>query len=145
MAIDVTATVTINRPVDEVREYLVDPAHDLAWIRALTSSDLLTGYPIGEGTRVRRVAKMMGRSMTYTTEVVAASADEFTMRTIEGPFPMVVTYRFEEAGTGTRVSVRNQGGEGVMFRLFGWLIGRMVNSRVQGDLEQLKRVMEGGS
>lgn len=144
MAIDVTASVTIDRPLDDVRAYLVDPAHDLAWIRALTSSDLLTGYPVGEGTRVRRVAKMIGRSMPYTTEVVTASGDEFRMRTVEGPFPMVVTYRFEEAAAGTKVSVRNQGGEGVMFKLFGWLIGRIVNSRVQGDLEQLKRVLEAG-
>ena len=32
----------------------------------------------------------------------------------------------------------------IMFTLFGWLIGRMVNARVKGDLAQLKRVLEGG-
>jgi hypothetical protein len=142
MAIDVTATIQIHRPVDDVASYVIDSANDLSWIRALTSSDLLTGYPIGQGTRVRRVAKMMRRSMPYTTEIVEFAPRELVMHTVDGPFPMIVSYRFEEAEGGTRVSVRNQGGKGLMFRLFSWLIGRMVNGRVQGDLHQLKQVLE---
>lgn len=145
MAIDVVATATIDRPVGEVEAYLRDPANDLVWIRALTSSEVLTGYPIGEGTRVRRVARMMGRAMPYTTEIVASEPGKVVMETVEGPFPMVVTYEFREGpGGGTVVRVRNQGGRGVMFAIFGWLIGRMVNARVKGDLAQLKRVLEGG-
>jgi len=142
MAIDVTATVQIERPVADVAAYVIDPANDLTWIRALTLSDLLTGYPIGQGTRVRRVARMMRRSMPYTTEIDAFAPTALTMRTIEGPFPMVVSYRFDDVPGATRVSVRNQGGEGFAFKLFGWAIGRMVNSRVKGDLRQLKRVLE---
>lgn len=144
MGIDVVATTSIARPRDEVEAYLRDPAHDLNWIRALTSSELLTGYPIGVGTRVRRVARMMGRSMPYTTEVRASERGKLVMETVEGPFPMVVTYEFSEGpGGGTVVRVRNQGGRGPVFAIFGRLIGRMVNGRVKGDLKQLKRVLEG--
>jgi hypothetical protein len=57
---------------------------------------------------------------------------------------MLVDYRFEDAGPGaTRVSVQNRGGSGLLFTLFGWAIGRMVNRRVKGDLAQLKRALEG--
>src|SRR6185369_4255543 len=135
MGIDVTATVEIARPRAEVAAFVEDPANDLRWIRALTSAECVGDVPAGEGLRVRRVAKMMGRSMPYTTEVMEyAPGERLEMETVAGPFPMRVTYRFEDSGAGTRVSVRNQGGKGLMFALFGWAIGWIVNSRVKGDL-----------
>jgi hypothetical protein len=144
MAIDVTATVTIARAVDDVAAWVMDPAHDLEWIRALTDSQRVGDAPIGPGLRVSRTAKMMGRPMTYVTEVAEFEPRRMVMRTVEGPFPMVVTYSFQDAGEGqTRVSVRNQGGKGVMFAAFGPVIGWMVNSRVKGDLKAMKRVLEG--
>ena len=50
-----------------------DPANDLRWIRALSGSRKLTDGDFGAGTRVERTARMLGRSMTYTTEVVSFS------------------------------------------------------------------------
>lgn len=95
------------------------------------------------GYRVQRVAKVMGRTMPYVTEVVGYTPGErVDMETIESPFPMHVTYTLRDAPGGTRMTIRNRGGKGLMFTLAGPLIGRMVNGRVQGDLEQLKRVLE---
>ncbi len=135
MPIDVTATIDISRPRPEVAAFLEDPANDLRWIRALSSSEKLTDGPVGKGTRVRRVAKMMGRPIDYTTEITAYDPGAvLAMDTVSGPFPMHVTYTLTDTADGTRVSVRNQGGSGWMFALFSPLIGRMVNSRVKGDL-----------
>lgn len=145
MAIDVTASVTIGRPVDEVAAWVMDPANDLKWIRALSDSHRTGEVASGAGMRVSRTAKMLGRPMTYVTEVVEFEPRRMVMKTVEGPFPMVVTYSFEDAGAGqARVNVRNQGGTGLVFTLFGPLIGWMVNSRVKGDLKQMKRVLESG-
>jgi hypothetical protein len=145
MGIDVTAEVVIRRPVDEVAAWVMDPANDLGWIRALTDSHRVGDVASGAGLRVSRTAKMMGRPMTYVTEVVESDARMMKMQTIDGPFPMVVTYLFDAAGDGsTRVRVRNQGGKGLMFTIFRPFIGWMVNSRVKGDLKQMKRVLEAG-
>lgn len=144
MPIDVIAEVTISRPRDAVAAWACDPANDLQWIRALSRAEKQGDEAFGIGTRVERTAKMMGRAMTYTTEVVAFEpGHHLGMKTVRGPFPMVVDYHFDDAGEGaTRVRVRNRGGKGPLFALFGPLIGRMVNGRVQGDLEQMKRVLE---
>ena len=144
MSIDVKARVHIDRPVGDVAAWVMDPANDLAWIRALTSSEKLTDGPVGSGMRVKRVAKMMGRSMPYMTEVVEFDQKRMVMKTVEGPFPMVVTYAFAVEDGGTAVTARNQGGEGLLFKLFGRPIEWMVNSRVKGDLKQMKRVLESG-
>ena len=141
--IDVTATIAIERPVEEVAAWVMDPANDLAWIRALTDSHRLGDATVGPGLRVSRTAKMMGRPMTYVTEVAEYAPTRMVMKTVEGPFPMVVTYEFAPVGAAaSTVSVRNQGGSGLMFRLLSKPMGWMVNSRVRGDLKQMKRVLE---
>ena len=142
MAIDVVSEVRIARPLQQVWDYIVDPANDLSWIRALSDARRLTPDPIGLGTRVKRTASMMGRKIRYTTEVIGYEPGaKFEMNTIAGP-AMHVTYLFEVAGDETIVRIRNQGGKGLMFRLFGPLIGRMVKGRVDGDLAALKGVLE---
>lgn len=143
MGIDVIARTTVARPAGEVAVWVMDPANDLRWIRALSASEKLTEGPPATGMRVRRTAKMLGRPMRYTTEVVELEPRRLVMRTVEGPFPMVVTYSFQDAGEGvTLVSVRNEGGAGLVFTLLQPLIGWMVNSRVKGDLALMKRVLE---
>jgi uncharacterized protein YndB with AHSA1/START domain len=144
VAIDVTARVVINRPRAEVAAFIEDAANDLQWIRALTSVEPLSEGTMRTGYRVRRVAKMMGRAMPYVTEVKAYEpARTVEMETSESPFPMLVTYTLSDAGEGaTEMTIRNRGGAGLMFKVAGPLIGRMVNGRVQGDLRQLKAVLE---
>lgn len=144
MPIDVMSQVTVRRPRPEVAAFLRDVSNDHRWIRALSSpAETLSMGDYGKGTRIRRVAKMAGRSIDYTTEVVEYVPDELTtMDTVSGPFPMRVTYALADSPDGTTVSVRNEGGKGLLFRIFGPVIGRMVRSRVDGDLGQLKRLLE---
>ena len=143
MPIDVTAETTINRPRAAVAAFMEDYTNDLRWIRALTSVEAVTAGPLAAGTKVRRVAKMMGRSMAYVTEVVAHEpGHRVEMVTSESPFLMHVTYTLDDAGGGTRVRIRNQGGPRWMFGPLAALIARMVNRNVDGDLDQLKRELE---
>lgn len=143
MGVDATSTIEINRPRDRVAAFLEDPSNDELWIRALIApAELLTPFPYGEGSLVRRVARMAGAKIDYTTEVVDYEpGQKLVMRTVNGP-PMVVTYSLGDTSLGTEIRVRNQGEGGVIFTLFGWLMGRMVKSRVDGDLRQLKHVLE---
>lgn len=143
MAVDVTSTIEISRPRHHVAAFLEDSGNDHRWIRALVApAEPLTSFPYGKGSRVGRVARMAGAKIDYTTEVVEYRPGEtLVMKTVKGP-PMVVTYSLGDAPGGAQVRVRNQGEGGLMFTLFGWLMGRMVRSRVDGDLRQLKRVLE---
>jgi len=145
MAVDATSVIEIRRPRDEVAAFVEDFANDKAWIRALVQpAEVLSAevFPWGVGARVRRVAKMAGARIDYTTEIVEYRRGETTvMKSVTGP-AMVVTYSFYDSPAGTTVQVRNQGAGGVMFTMFGWVMSRMVKSRVDGDLWQLKQVLE---
>jgi len=143
MSIDVTAETHIDRPIDQVAAYVMEPANDPRWIGGISEARLLTDPPIGLGAHVQRVARFLGKRIDYTHEITEYDPpNRLVMRSIAGPFPMVIHYHFDQAGDGTDVRVRNQGSTGGFYRLADPLMGRMVQRRVAGDLKTLKRLLE---
>lgn len=65
------------------------------------------------------------------------------MRSVKSPFPIEVTYAFEDvAGGRTRASVRVQGDPSALYRLAGALLSRQVKKNVKRDLVRLKDILE---
>jgi uncharacterized membrane protein len=142
-AIDVTATTTIEAPRDEVAAYVVDNRNDPVWISGISESQLLGDPPLGIGSLVRRVASFMGRRIEYVNEITRLDPGSvLEMRSVKSPFPMHITYAFEDAAGGTQTSVRVQGGATTLYRLAGPLVSRQVKKNVQADLERLKGILE---
>lgn len=142
-AIDVTAMTTIEAPRDQVASYVVDNRNDLAWIGGISESELLGDPPIGVGSRVRRVASFMGKRIEYVNQVKRLEPGSvLEMHSVKSPFPMEITYAFEDAAGGTQASVRVQGGASLFYRLAGPLLSRQVKKNVQADLERLKNILE---
>ena len=147
MSIDVTAEIHIDRPIDHVAAYVMDPAHDPQWISGIRETRIVTTIgadaPIGLGAQVQRVAHFLGKRIDYTNEVTDFDPpNRLVMQSIAGPFPMVVHYQFDAVVEGTRVRVRNQGSSSGFFRLADPLMGSMVRRRAAGDLKTLKRLLE---
>jgi uncharacterized membrane protein len=142
---DVTVEKTITRPRAEVARHATDWRNDPEWIRALTEATLLTEPPLGVGSRVRRVAKFLGKRIEYVNEVTELEPERrLVMRSVEAPFPMTVTYEFEDAGEATRMRIRAEGEASGFYRLAGPLLARSVERSIAGDLAALKRKLEAG-
>ena len=136
MSVDITARVHIAREPAAVGAYMTDPANDPRWIGGLREAELLGEPPVAVGSRVRRVAYFLGRRVEYVNEVVALDATTLDMRSVQAPFPMHITYRFEPAADGgTDVSNHVRGGGP---RVFSPLVRR----NVQRDLERLRDRLE---
>ena len=143
MSIDVTATTTMAVPREEVARYVIDHRNDPVWIGGISESELLGEPPIAIGSRVRRVASFMGKRIEYVNEVTRLDQGKtLEMRSVRSPFPMVVTYTFDDMEEGTRASVRVQGDPSALYRLAGPLLSRQVRRSVQRDLERLKEILE---
>ena len=145
MAVDATATGTIARPRDEVAAFLRDPANDTSWIGGIRSARLLTPGPVTVGSQVERVASFLGRRIRYVNEITELTADQLAMRSVRSPFPMRVTYGFEDAGQATEVSVRVEGDASRAYRLADPVMATLVRRSVRRDLRTLKRVLENGA
>jgi uncharacterized membrane protein len=148
MSIDITAEVAVVRPRAEVAAYMTDPANDPAWIGGVREVRLETPPPLAVGSRVARVASFLGRRVEYVNEVTELDPERvLDMRSVRAPFPMRVTYSFEDAdGAGATTVVRNRvrGDPGGFFALFGPLLAPLVRRSVQRDLERLRDVLERG-
>jgi hypothetical protein len=143
MSIDVRETIVIESPRRSVAAYAMDPGNDTRWIGGIEEVAWITEPPLRVGSRVRRVARFLGRSIDYVLEVVAMEPESrVVMRSVKSPFPMVVTYTFADEGRATEAGVRVQGGAGLLFRLASPLMARQVGANLRGDLRRLKRLLE---
>ena len=146
MAIDTRAVIVVARPREEVAGYLRDPGNDPAWIGGLRSARLVTEPPVGVGSRVERVASFLGRRIEYLNEITELSGTRLAMRSVRSPFPMRVTYGFDDAADdATEVSVRVEGDASRLYRLADPLLAVLVRRSVQRDLRTLKRLLEDGA
>jgi hypothetical protein len=136
VSVDITATVHVARDPDAVAAFMTDPANDHRWIQGLREAELLTDPPVRPGSRVRRVASFLGRRVEYVNEVKTLDATHLDMHSIEAPFPMHITYRFEPAPDGgTTVSNHVRGGG-------PRLLAPLVRRNVQRDLNRLRDLLE---
>ena len=145
MAIDVRVDTLIRRPPAEVARYAMAPENEPVWISGITHSKLLTDPPVRVGTQVERVAGFLGKRIEYVLGVVEHEpARRIVMETVRGPFPMRVTYAFEDEGGDTRARLRVQGETGGFYsRLADPLMGGQVRRSLTKDLTNLKRLTEG--
>ena len=142
MSIDVLAEIHVRRPRDQVAAYMTDPGNDPEWIGGLREARLHGDGPLGEGSRVARVASFMGRRVEYVNEVTTLEPGRvLEMRSVKAPFPMHITYTFEDRDGGTVVRNHVQGGGG-LFSLGSPLFAPMVRRNVQQDLERMRDVLE---
>jgi uncharacterized protein YndB with AHSA1/START domain len=143
MPIDVTAESTIARPRDEVAAFAMEAENDTRWIGGISSAHRLTAGPTAVGTRVERVAHFLGRRVQYVMEVVElVPGERIVMRSIKSPFPMRVTYSFEERDGATVARVRVQGGPEGFYKIAGGLMAPAVRRNIQSDVKRLKEIIE---
>ena len=98
-----TQSIEIARPPHEVFAFVTDPSKLAAWQDAEEVTQLSPG-PLGVGSRLREVHKVLGRRRVEITEfVVYEPGRRFEIRMIEGP-PLDGRWDFEPSPVGTRLT-----------------------------------------
>ena len=145
MAVDVATEIEIERPRDEVAAYAVDPDNATQWYRNIESVSWLSAPPLAVGSRLAFVARFLGRTLSYTYEVVEHDPGErFVMRTAQGPFPMETIYTWEDTGPRTtRMTLRNRGEPSGFSKVAAPMMAQAIRRANGKDLAELKRILEG--
>ena len=144
MAVDILTEIEIRRPREEVAAFASDPANATAWYKNIASVDWLTPPPARVGSRMRFVARFLGRTLDYTYEVREVDPGRrFVMSTDEGPFPMETTYAWDDAGAAaTRMTLRNRGEPAGFAKVSAPLMARAMRRANDADLKRLKELLE---
>ena len=133
--------IMIERPVEEVFDFVADERHEPRFNPRMVHADVISGGPIGLGTRFRTELQTMGRTMPMIVEFTAyerpwrlGSMTRSSMMETEGELT------FESAPGGTRMrwswDVRPRGALKMMAPFVG-MIGRGQERRIWGSLKRL--------
>lgn len=144
---DVIAERVIPLPPAKVAEYAMDWRHDHEWTQGIKEAALTTEAPgggFGVGAQVTRTARFLGKRIDYVLRVEEHEPPTLLdMRSVAGPFPMHVTYRFDEHPEGTLASIRIQGDASGYYRFAGPLMAPMVRGNIRKDLRDLESKVRG--
>jgi uncharacterized membrane protein len=146
VAVDLVTEIDIARPRADVAAFASDPGNATAWYRNIKTVEWETQPPAEVGSRMRFVAKFLGRTLEYTYEVREVEpGSRFVMSTADGPFPMETTYTWEDApGGGTRMMLRNRGEPAGFAAVTAPVMSRAMRRANEADLRRLKELLEQG-
>lgn len=144
--ITLETTTFINRPQQEVFDFVSNPANDHKWQSNVKSKKWTSEDPHGVGSTQHLVTRNMGRDMEQTAEIFLWDPpNQYKVKVVNGPFPFEGRMKFEPQENGTKVTMGGQAEAGGFFKIMEGLIKRQMESQLVANLEALKLLMEAGS
>ena len=141
--IDVEKSINIQRPVEEVFNYVSNLTHSAEWQRGLTEVRRITEQPLGVGTRYALVRTFMGRKMEANNEITEFTPGvKVAFKTISGPIPLEASYQFETAEKGTKLTSKIEMQPKGFVSLAEPLISASLQKDVEANLNVLKNMLE---
>jgi uncharacterized membrane protein len=140
----VSGKIMINRPVEQVFDYVADQRNEPIYNSRMLRSEKITDGPIGVGTRFRATARSGRRVLEMLIEVTEYDrARRFGSRTSMSSVDVDGGLTFEPVDEATRMSwswhVHPRG----PLRLFGPLVARVGRRQEQAIWTRLKMQLEG--
>ena len=139
-------SIVIDRPVEEVWEFVHDTANNVLWQTTLAASEKLTEGPMDAGTRVREVRHFLGLRIESTWEMTEYEPNRTSaIRGVSGPIPLSGRYRVEAFEGGTRFTVTGELDAHGFFKLAEPVFARITSRELEANLGHLKDLLEADS
>ena len=136
-------SVEINKPIEEVFEYVTNIDNLPLWAGPVTEAKQTSEGPVGVGTTQTQVAQLLGRRIESSLEVTEYEPNKkFTTKSTSGPIPIEVHYNFEPVAEGTRLETVGILDAGGFFKLAEPLVARTLKRQTEGDFKTLKELLE---
>jgi uncharacterized membrane protein len=145
-------SIVINRPCDEVFEYLATRSNDPEWMVSVLESQWLDDAGPGSserasiGRRGRMVMKVQRRRIEFIDEVTDYQPGRvIAHRTVEGPFPLNTACSCDPTPGGCRATVVGEADRpigGFFAPLVEPFVARGVRRGFKADLARLKNILE---
>lgn len=139
----VSGAIVIQRPVEEVFDFVADARNEPRYNLAMRSAELLTDGPIGIGARFRSELVTRGRAVPMTTEYTEYDRPHHLGSVSRTPSTVVRgALTFEPAEDGTRMSWSWDLETSGVLRFLGPLVGFMGRRLERRIWTGLKRLLE---
>jgi uncharacterized membrane protein len=137
--------VLINRPQQEVFDFVTDLSNDYKWQSSIESVEQVSDGPIGVGSTWRYVGKFLGRK--NETEIQMTSYEpphQSSVKAVSGPIPFENTHKFQKQDGGTLLTFVGQAEIGGFFKIAEGLAGKQLEKQVEIAAAALKKLLEEG-
>ena len=136
-------SIVINRPVEEVFEYLSDPENEQQHRPGLLESEIMSEGPYGVGTTTREVSQFLGLRIETTAIVTEYEPNKkIALKTTSGPIPFLMSATFEPVEDGTKVTETFEGEVGGFFKLAEPVVIRMGMRQMETEFKNVKDLLE---
>ena len=133
----------IKRPVEDVWAVISNVENNPKWSSFALEAKQTSPGPIGVGTTARFVGKFLGRRMESESVITEFEPNrKYSWESKSGPFPLKGSTAVEQIDGGTRVTGTLEAEPGGFFKLAEPLVITMAKRSFQGDLDNLKDLME---
>lgn len=142
--VDVNTEIIINKPVEVVASYAMNPDNAPKWYINIDSAEWRTAKPLTQGSQIAFKAQFMGRTLAYIYEIIELIPHEkLVMRTADGPFLMETTYTWSAIDENTtKMTLRNRGEPSGFSKLFAPFMAMMMRRANNKDLRSIKSILE---
>ena len=135
-------SITIDRPAKTVFDFVLDGANGPLWSPDITDAKLKPGKPLGVGAVFKQGMKGPGGRIDADYEIVECRPNEWIkFQVVAGPARPVGTYKFESAGSSTKVTFVLDFQPKGLARLMDNMINYVIRAEV-GNLSNLKSYLE---
>jgi carbon monoxide dehydrogenase subunit G len=143
--IHIEVDLDIQRPPNEVFEYLEEVENNTQWLSGMRSSRWTSPPPVGVSSTYDQVSQFLGREIHTSFEVTGHQPGRLV--TIESragsSFPITVTRMVRPNGDGgSHVTEIVDGDARGFYSVASPLLKRMVERTIRRDYEKLKKLLE---
>lgn len=140
------ASVSIDRPPDDVWAFLANHDNQLAWRRDVLSVALVFGEPMAIGARYQYEIRGLFRTLMVAAQLMeVVEGERFLIQTLTGPVDLEAVTELSASGAATTVRISGRGrlrGRARALELAGPLLGWRSRRSLVRDLAALKRTLE---
>ena len=138
-----TVTTLINRPLQEVFDFMSNPANFAQWQSGTKSAKWASDGPVGVGSIFNSIGEMMGREMKMDLEITQWSPPTvWGIKGQSGPMKFEAISKFDSKDGGTQVTQTFEGEVGGFFSLAEGLAIKQLQKQVETDGNALKKLLE---
>jgi carbon monoxide dehydrogenase subunit G len=136
-------SIFINRQMQEVFDFMSDPANDAQWRSGSEFAEWTSDGPIGAGSTLRSVDSFLGRKIEAASEITTWDPPhQYGLKSVGGSFPARFTFKLESHESGTQLTAAGEIEFRGFFKLVEWLFGRQIEKQVEDDFSTLKLLLE---
>jgi len=137
--------IVVDRPVDEVANFLSDLLNDPRWRREWVGARPASEGPLGVGSATVLTGQLLGRRTEAVYAVTRHEPGRITQwRTVSGPLPLTFARAFEPAGSGaTLVMFTYEAHPSAVLRLLEPFVVSLGRRALEGDFPALREVFGG--